>query len=135
MSTVFTFISTENCELFLKTDAGSTGWSAVLSNIFVEGFFSSEESNCNINLFELKAVYFGLKFLCKNIRKTLVKILADNTTAIHSINNMGSCRSVSCDNEIIKIWQWPVKRGNFIIAANILSILNKCRIKGGRHKN
>ena len=98
------FISSENCELVLKIDTGITGWSAVLRNIFVKGFFSSEECNCNINLFELKAVYFGLRVLCRYIRKTHVKILTDNTTAIqHSINKFDSCRSIKCDNEMRKI--------------------------------
>ena len=97
------FISSENCELVLKIDTGITGWSAVLRNIFVKGFFSSEECNCNINLFELKAVYFGLRVLCRYIRKIHVKILTDNTTTIHSINNIGSCRSIKYDNEMRKI--------------------------------
>lgn len=35
------FISSENCELVLKIDTGTTGWSAVLRNIFVKGLISN----------------------------------------------------------------------------------------------
>lgn len=56
-------------------------------------------------MFELKAVCFGPKILCRSIRKTLVKILTDDTTATHGIKNMGSCKFVSCDNEMRKIWE------------------------------
>lgn len=83
-------------------------------------------------MFELKAVYFGPNILCKSIRKTLIKILTDNTTATHGIKNMGSCKSVSCDNEMRKIWEWALKRGNFITAAHIPGVLNKCKTKGER---
>ena len=81
-------------------------------------------------MFELKAVCFGPKILCRSIRKTLVKILTDDTTATHGIKNMGSCKFVSCDNEMRKIWEWAVKRGNFITAAHIPDVLNKCKTKG-----
>ena len=47
------------------------------------------------NLSELKAVYFGLKSLCRDLKETHIKILTDNSTAVHGINNMGSCESVS----------------------------------------
>lgn len=44
-------------------------------------------------MLELKAVYFGLKGLCRNIRKT---------TAAHSIKNMDSYKSISCDKENVE---------------------------------
>ena len=44
------------------------------------------------------AVLFGLKALCSTYSYTHIKILADNSTAVHTINNMGSCRSIQCDN-------------------------------------
>ena len=44
-------------------------------------------------------------------------MLPDNTTAVCAINNMGSCRSLLCDQEVRRIW-------SFNTAAHIPSILN-----------
>ena len=48
----------------------------------------------------------------------------DNTTGVHGINNMGSCKSVSCDTEVRKIWDLAIERNNFLTATRIPGILN-----------
>ena len=37
---------------------------------------------------------------------------------------MGSCKSVSCDTEVRKIWDWAIERNNFLTATHIPGILN-----------
>ena len=78
----------------------------------------------HINVLELEAVYFGLKGLCRDLKETHIKISTDNTTAVHGINNMGSCKSVSCETEVRKIWDWTIERNNFLTAAHIPGNLN-----------
>ena len=56
-----------------------------------KGVFTFEECNCDINVLELKAIYFGLKSLCRDLKETYIKILTGNTTAVRGMNNMGSC--------------------------------------------
>ena len=63
-------------------------------------FFTFDECNCHINVLRLKAVYFGLKTLCRDLKETHIKILTDNTTAVHGINKMGSCKRVACNIEV-----------------------------------
>ena len=72
----------------------------------------------------MKAVLFRLKSLCSYLRQTHRKVLSDNTTAVCAINNMGSCKSLSCDQEVRKIWSWANERDIFITAAHIPGILN-----------
>ena len=67
-------------------------------------------------MLELKAAYLGLKSLCRDLKETHIKILTDNTTAVHGINNMDSCKSVLCDAEVRKIWDWATERNNFLTA-------------------
>ena len=69
-----------------------------------------DECNCHINVLQLKAVYFGLKRLCRDLKEIHIKILTDNTTAVHGINNMGSCKSVARDTEVRKIWDWAIEK-------------------------
>ena len=89
-----------------------------------KGVFTFHECNCHINVLELKAVYFGLKSLCRDLNETYIKFLTENTTAVHGINNMGSCKSVSCDTEVRKIWDWTIERNNFLTATHISGILD-----------
>ena len=88
-----------------------------------KGVFTFDECNCHINVLELKAVYFGLKNLCTDLKEAHIKILTDNTTAVNGINNMVICKSVSCDTEVRKIWDWATERNNFLTATHIPGIL------------
>ena len=99
----FNIISMGNCEFVLKTDACLMGWGAISNTMSAKSIFTFDKCNYHINVLELKAVYFGLKSLCKALKETHIKILTDNTTAVHGINNIGSCKSVSCDKEVRKI--------------------------------
>ena len=91
-------------------------WDAISNSISAKGVFSFDERNCHINVLELKAAYLGLKSLCRDLKETHIKILTDNTTAVHGINNMDSCKSVLCDAEVRKIWDWATERNNFLTA-------------------
>ena len=73
----------------------------------------------HINVLELKAILFGLRSLCDHICDSHIKILSDNTTAVHCINNMGSCRSVDCDKITKSIWDWVIKRRLWLSSPHI----------------
>ena len=68
----------------------------------------------HINVLELKAILFELRSLCDHICDSHIKILSDNTTAVHCINNMGSCRSVDC-----------IKKRLWLFSAHIPGRLNE----------
>ena len=40
------------------------------------------------------------------------------------MNNMSSCRSLLCDQELTKIWSWAIEKDVVITAAHISGILN-----------
>ena len=75
-------------------------WGAVFDKETTDGQFAPDESLLHINVLELKAVLFGLKRLYS---QTHIKELSDNTTAVCAINNMGSCKSLLCDQEVRRI--------------------------------
>ena len=78
----------QDLSLTMTTDASTFEWGATLDSIRTGAALSYEESLEHINVLELTAVLFGLKSLIKQTNKH-VKILCDNTTAVHTINNMG----------------------------------------------
>ena len=77
-----------------------------------------------INVLELKVILFGLRSLCDHICDSHIKALSDNTTEVHCINNMGSCRSIDCDKITKSIWDWSIKRRLWLSGAHITGGLN-----------
>ena len=75
-------------------------------------------------MLELKGGYFGLKSLCRGLTNTHIKMLLDNTSAVHIINNMGSCKSISCDKVARNIWEWARVRNIWITSSHIPGVLN-----------
>jgi len=113
-----------NPNVVLTTDASKSGWGAVFGKTKTGGLFTTDETNLHINVLELKAVYFGLSSLCKEVKNMHIKLLIDNTTAVQTINNMGSCKSESCNNIVLEIWNWAICRNNNLTATHIPGILN-----------
>ena len=65
----------------------------------------------HINVLEPNAILFGLRSLCEHISYSHIKILSENTTAVHCINSMGSCWSVDCDKLQNQFGTALLKRG------------------------
>ena len=86
----FSLTQIPNCSL-LKTDVSKSDWGAI---------FDKEKSLLYINVLEMKAVLFGLKSLCSHLRQTHIKLLSDTATAVSSLNDMGSCKSLLYDQEV-----------------------------------
>ena len=108
----------------LTTDACPTGWGAVTRGNRTSGIFSAFEQDQHINVLELKAVLFGLKALIP-YTNTHIKVLSDNTTTVHCINNMGSCKSIECDLITTDIWEWTRVTNNWLIASHIPGVFNE----------
>ena len=103
----------------LYTDASKTGWGAVLDGRKTFGGWNEIEKEQHINYLELKAVYFGLRSLCNNRNHDHVRLMIDNTTAVHNINNMGTIKSQICNGIVKDIWNWAMKQGIWLSAAHI----------------
>lgn len=97
ISIAFNVISKGSSELKLITNASKLGLGAVLGVSSANRSFTMGELEFYFRVSELKAIYFGLQSLRGNISDTHLKVLTDNATAVHSVNNMGSCKSLSCD--------------------------------------
>ena len=113
--------------LEMKTDASTGdfspnsfgGWEATCEGIQCGGAWDTIEQTYHINTRELLAIYFALRSfrsLCENKH---VRILSDNTTAIGTVNKMGSSKSL-INNEISKdIWQFCEQNKIWVTATYI----------------
>ena len=110
----------------LTTDASKLGWGGVTdSEETTQGLWKSSEitGTININVLELKAVLFSLKSIV-DTQDGHIRIRSDNTTTVHTINNMGTCRSLDCHVVVLDIWEWARENNNWLTATHIPGIDN-----------
>ena len=86
----FSPIKIPSYNFLLKADASKSGWVQFLIKKPTCGHFAQDESLLYIDVLEMKAFLFRLKSLCSHLRRTHIKVLSDNTTAMCAINKMGS---------------------------------------------
>ena len=107
----------------MYTDASLEGWDASMGNVSTGGAWLPDEKLMHINALELKGILLALKSFVKTSHKH-IKIMSDNTTAIHCINKMGASHSMECHHEVLKIWEWAIIHKNHLSAAHIPGKLN-----------
>lgn len=130
----FSPIIKENPTVTLYTDASSFGWGAKCGIEKCGGQFSPQECKFHINTLELKAALFGLQSLCKNVRQAHILVLIDNTSAVASINKMGSLASIDMDDVVHSIWNWTLNNKNWLTASHIPGVLNTDADKESREQ-
>ena len=54
-----------------------------------------------------------------------MKILCDNTTAVHTIHNMGTSRPIPCDKLVKAIWQYAICRNLWVTATHLPGRFNE----------
>ena len=88
----------------LTTNACLTGWGGVFEGQSTGELWSAKEKSNDINALDLLAVFFGLKCYAKNTMSIHIRLMTDNTTAVSTINHMGTCHSDVCNTIGKDIW-------------------------------
>lgn len=126
VSDSFNCISTPNPDCVLSSDACDYGWGAVSEDLgSTGGLFNVYESSLHINVKELLGGLFGLQCFHSQDSDIHIKMLLDNTTAVQSINKMGSTRSPQVDDVVREIWHWAIPRNIWLSASHIPGVLNE----------
>ena len=109
--------------IIIYADASLEGWGASMGNVSTGGAWLPDEKLMQINVLELMAILLALKSIVKTSHKH-IKIMSDNTAAIHCIKKMGTSHSMECHHEVLKIWGWAIIYKNHLSAARIPGKLN-----------
>ena len=109
--------------MIIYADASLEGWGASMGNVSTGRAWLPDEKLMHINVLELKTILLALKPFVKTSHKH-IKIMSDNTTAIHCINKMGTSNSMECHHEVLKIWKWAIIHKNYLSTAHIPGKLN-----------
>ena len=104
--------------IIIYADASVEGLDASIGNVSTGGAWLPDEKLMHINALEMEAVLVALKSFVKTSHKH-IKIMSDNTTAIHCINKMGTSHSMECHHQVLKIWEWEIIHKNHLSAAHI----------------
>lgn len=103
----------------ITTDASKQGWGAEHEGESSGGLWTYLEHQQHINYLEMLAIFFGLQCFAKAKTDAHIRILCDNTTAVHVLNNMGTSHSEPCNSMAKKIWEWCIQRDLWISVAHI----------------
>lgn len=117
-------LRTDKFQSQIYTDASRSGWGAYFNNQTTSGFWSLEEGKLHINELELLAVFFGLKSFLSKFSNCNVLCRIDNTTAVCTVNRMGSVKYKNLNNLARIIWTWCQQRNMYIFASYITSKSN-----------
>lgn len=107
--------------LEIFSDASMSGWGVMCNGERSHGFWDAAESQCHINLLELKAAYIGLKYFARAVTNAEILLRIDNTVAISYINRMGGIQYTHLNDITRDIWKWCEERRLFVFASYIKS--------------
>ena len=100
------------------TDASLEGWGASMGNVSTSGTWLPDKRLMHVNVLELKAILLGLKSFVIASHKH-IKIMSENTTAIHYINKMEASYSMQRNCQVLNIWKWAIIHKNYLSATHI----------------
>ena len=105
----------------VSTDAsGKNGWGAsMLGRIPIGGVWTGDQLDLHINVKEMMAILYALRAFVDVLQGQHVRVLCDNTTAVFTLNKMGTTKSVECNDMVKEIWQFCREQDMFITCTYI----------------
>ena len=106
-------------DIIMTTDASLLGWGACLDGMTTGGRWNPDEATHDINYLEMLAVLFALQSFSDKVSAKHIKLMVDNTTAVATINQMGTCHSNLNNKLVQQIWEWCILHGVWLTVAHI----------------
>ena len=132
LPSAFNVVRHPEYDCVIYTDASSTGWGGVLGDLKTGGQWTPAESLHHINYLEILAVLMTLKAFHNLVTGKHVRVLIDNTTAVATINHMGTSHSRECNLVNRLVWDWCVCNSVWLSAAHIPGVSNTLADKESR---
>lgn len=119
LPTAYNLINHGDPQVTMTTDASLIGWGCCIDTVTSGGNWSPEEAQHDINYLEMLAVSLALKSFSSVVQGKHVKLLVDNTTAVTTINQMGTCHSRVNNQLSHQIWLWCIDHSVWLSVAHI----------------
>ena len=115
--------------IIMTTDASLSGWGACLDGMTTGGRWNPDEATHDINYLEMLAVLFALQSFSDKVLAKHIKLMVDNTIAVATINQMGTCHSNLNNKLEQQIWEWCILHGVWLTVSHIPG---KCNTEADR---
>ena len=83
------------------------------------GVWNPDEATHDINYLEILAVLFALQSFSDKVSAKHIKLMVHNTTAVATINQMGTCHSNLNNKLVQQIWEWCILHEVWLTIAHI----------------
>ena len=83
-------------EITVYTNSNTLGWGVTDKKNLSGGRWKTNETN-HINVLKLKAIFIGVQIYCKEKNYKHFRIMSDNISGIHYVNNKGGIKSQFCN--------------------------------------
>jgi len=103
----------------MTTDASLIGRGCCIETVTSGGNWTPVEAQHDINYLEMLAVFLALKSFSNTISGKHVKHMVDNTTAVTTINQMGTCHSWLNNQLALQIWMWCIDHTIWLTVTHI----------------
>ena len=127
-------ISHGSPDIFITTDASTSGWGGVIGELETGGKWTPEEAAHHVNYLELLAVFLTLCTFCKDKARLHIRVSTDNAITVAYLNGMGG-RKKQCNEVARRIWIWCKNRLIWITAAHLPGVENTRADKQSRDEN
>ena len=112
-------MSVRDPDLVIFSDASLSGWGASLNDASARGPWAGQDRFRHINELELMAALFALKSFTHMASRVSVRLMMDNATAVHYVNNAGGSRSQRLCQISAEIVAWCEQRSISINAEHL----------------
>ena len=106
-------------DVIMTTDASLLGWGACLDGMTTGGRWNPDEATHDINYLEMLAALFALQSFSDKVSAKHIKLMVDNTTAVATINQLGTWHSNLNNKLVQQIWEWCILHGVWLTVAHI----------------
>ena len=109
---------------YLYTDRSTQGWGAHLQELTASGIWSQDQSQLNINVLELQAIWLGLRAFSQRVENAKVALMSDNMSEVAYLRNQGGTKSLAMNDLATDICLWSEKRGMTLVPRYLPGYLN-----------
>lgn len=106
----------------MMMDVSLTGWRATMMRRAVNGTWDPKLAQAHINVLELEAVFFALKFFLQFLQGYHVLVRTDNSTVVACINRQGGTCSLQLQRLAQGIIMW---RSTCLFGLHVPGVLNR----------
>ena len=119
ISKAYNHVNHGDPDIIMTTDASLSEWGPCLDGMTTGGRWNPDEATHDINYLEMLAVLFALQSFSNKVSAKHIKLMVDNTIAVATINQMGTCHSNLNNKMVQQIWEWCILHGVWQTVAHI----------------